>query len=260
MSKAKQLIESAAAGTLPGDLLRDMIYGERKELCHRSKPADPLVEDTGGGVEIPDATVSPEDDQVAQLGPGEMALFTETAEQKAQYNELLNALSAAAVIFDVEYIEETGETIISWAPGQGNTVINAMQALGIDHSIESESVPVPEIEVEEIDDTSDVESLISKAIHETDIPKLLDFIISEPNGVKEAKQDFFDMVKDMVRGIKPKVHVQNFAAKKVGLYGSMKSLMRAIQILSDDYGFSTSEISPSKFDKRFGTHQVTVEE
>lgn len=100
-----QLVESATRGTLPADLIRDMIYNQKL----------PIEE----GVSR------------VELYEGEAAFVMDTPEHMTQLEELVTALAAADVPFSLSDNKETNEIILSWEDGYTADVESAMSALGI---------------------------------------------------------------------------------------------------------------------------------
>lgn len=156
MSKAKNLIESLIdGGKLPADLIYDICYGVDQRSIS-------LTEETGGDVSIPE---NPGEEELVDLGPNEMAVFLEDPEDKAVWSELLSALDAASVYYEVEEVEQTGETILKWTDNDEVIVRNTLLGLGIQTEEDDYETPEETIDYYENDESRDkIKEMISNVV------------------------------------------------------------------------------------------------
>lgn len=103
------LLESAERGTLPADLIKDLIYSNKQPRS--------LSEDT--------------QEKCVVLNEGEAAFLLDTPAEMTQLEELITNLTAAQIPFSLSEDEETQEVIMSWSEGYSDAVESAMDALGI---------------------------------------------------------------------------------------------------------------------------------
>lgn len=132
MEKIEALIDRVLDNGSPADLISNLGMDE------------PILdEETGGDVAIPadvmsDITDMEMDDEAA---PEVMVFTIDSAETKAAFGDLCQALQAAGVQYSKEYDEDTGEAAVAWGSEDTPRVNKTMMALGIDGGEDLDDTP-----------------------------------------------------------------------------------------------------------------------
>lgn len=132
---AKKLIESVIDDNmLPADIIRDMCYDDQWRNHIIKCRGGVITEDTGGDVCLPDnpvddpeATDNPESDSMLDSG-STITILLDSPEDESDYRQLIAALKAASVDFDLSNADDGLE--LSWPEDDQETLENILLGLG----------------------------------------------------------------------------------------------------------------------------------